>query len=100
MEGRRQKVKIVLRPCAPKLKLALIALIVCSMAALISLTWIRGNILREASQLQTQAAELEHENQELGRKIDELGSLQSAQEIAEEELGLADPDTVVVNPNS
>ena len=98
MESKKRK--IVLRPCAPRLKVALIALILCSMAALVALTWIRGSILREAQALQEQAADLEYENQELDRKIDDLGSLESAAEIAQEELGLADPDTVVVDPNS
>ena len=100
MEKSKRKFKVVLRPCAPKLKIALIALILCSMAALISLTWIRSSILAEADRLQDQAAQLEYENQELSRKVEELGSLDSVQEIAREELGLADPDTVVVTPNS
>ena len=49
MESKKRK--IVLRPCAPRLKVALIALILCSMAALVALTWIRGSILREAQAL-------------------------------------------------
>ena len=37
-------------------------------------------------------------NQELQDKIDDLGSVQSVQDIAREELGLVDPDTIVIQP--
>ena len=40
------------------------------------------------------------ENAELREKIAELDTVQSVQDIAREELGMVDPDTVVIVPNS
>ena len=39
---------------------------------------------------------LESANEELTEKIDELGSVKSVVEIAEEELGLVQPNAVVI----
>jgi cell division protein FtsB len=50
--------------------------------------------------MQQQAAELEYENEELKKKIDQLDSEQSVKDIAREELGLVDPDEVIVDPVS
>ena len=36
----------------------------------------------------------------LEEKIGELGAVQSVKDIAQEELGLVDPNTVIINPNS
>ena len=45
-----------------------------------------------------QADALEQENQDLTQYIDELGTVQGIQRIAEDELGLVDPDTVIIVP--
>ncbi len=45
--------------------------------------------------LQQQAAALEQRNRELRQSIDELGTTDSIREIAREELGLVDPDTIL-----
>ena len=49
-------------------------------------------------QLRQEAAELENENEELASDIDRLGTEESIKDIAKEELGLVDPDTVVFTP--
>ena len=43
---------------------------------------------------------LEQENKDLETKISILGSVQSVEQIAQEELGLVSPDTIIINPNS
>ena len=43
---------------------------------------------------------LEQENTDLEHKIEILGSVQSVEEIAQEELGMVKPDTIIINPNS
>jgi cell division protein FtsB len=43
-----------------------------------------------------EAARLEQENAQLEQKIEILGSIQSAEQIAQEELGLVSPDTVLI----
>ena len=95
-----RNMKLVFRPASPALKVAVIVLIVCSMAALIALTWVRMNILERTEQLREEAAGLESENAELEDKIADYGSVQSIIDIAREELGLVDPDTVILDPNS
>ena len=40
----------------------------------------------------------EYANEMLDQKTEELGSVQSIQDIAKEELGLVDPNTVIIDP--
>ena len=93
-EGKKstRKIKFVLRPSTPLLKIAVILVILFSMAALLAMTW--------TAEMQSQAAELEYQNEELEKKIDQLDSEQSVKDIAREELGLVDPDEVVIDPAS
>ena len=93
-----KKVKIVFRSSSRLLKLVVTVLIVFSLAALLALAWVRGGIAGQIQKLKEEAAAMEQENQELQDKIDDLGSVQSVQDIAREELGLVDPDTIVIQP--
>ena len=93
-----KKVKVEVRPASPALKVVLIILIVCSMAALIALRWVHNGILDQTQELMDEAAGVEHANEELIEKTENLGSVQSIQDIAREELGLVDPDTIVIDP--
>lgn len=95
-----RNIKIVVRPSKALLKIVVILVILFSMAALLALSWVRNSIQERTADLQQQAAELEYENQELERKIGQLDSVQSAKEIAEEELDLVDPDVVIIDPAS
>ena len=91
-----QNIKIVYRRSKPLTKVVVIAAIVLSMAALITLRWTLNDIQKQTQDMKAEAARLEQENAELEDKIDQLGSVQSAMDIAQEELGLVDPDTVVI----
>ena len=93
------KKKIVVRPAPPALKIAACLLILFSMAALLALRWVHNGIREETRNLTDQAAAVQAENQDLTEKIDALGSVQSVKDIAQEELDLVDPDTVVIHPN-
>ena len=93
-----KKVKVQIRPASNILKILLIVLILFSIVALIALRWVHNGILTEISDLKQEASGLEYANQELERKTDELGSVQSIQDIAREELGLEDPNTIVIDP--
>ena len=89
-EKAKQKkiLKLQIRPTVPVLKVLVVVLILCSTAALTALWWVHGNF---------QAATA---NELLEEKTGRLDSLQSIQEIAQEELGLIDPRTVVIKPQS
>ena len=96
--GRR--IQIVFRPSTTLLKVVVIVLIVFSTAALIALSWVRQSIQVQTEDLRQEAMALEQENKDLENKIGILGSVQSVEEIAQEELGLVKPDTVLISPNS
>ena len=97
-EFKTGKFKIKLRSAPTKLKAALIVLIVLSMASLLALRWVHNGILAETQLKRQQAAAMEGANADLQEKIDNLGSVQSIRQIAQDELGLADPDTVLIHP--
>ena len=87
----QKKVKVEVRPASNILKVLLIVLILFSIVALIALRWVHNGILNQIDELKDEASGLEHANAELDRKTEELGSVQSIQDIAKEELGLVDP---------
>ena len=83
----------------PLTKVVVIALIVLCMAALITLRVSSVQLRREVEQMRQEAAQLEAENQALKEKLEELGSVEGVENIAEDELGFVDPDTIVIDPN-
>lgn len=91
--------KIIVRPAPALLKIAACLLILFSMAALLALRWVHNGIREETQALTQEAAEAQKKNAELTEKVADLGSVQSVKDIAQEELGLIDPDTVVIDPN-
>ena len=94
-----KQVKVEVRPASNILKILLIVLIIFSIVALAALSWVHSGILSEIDELKQEASGLEHANSELERKTEELGSVQSIQDIAKEELGLVDPDTILIEPD-
>ena len=92
--------KVVVRQSPAALKIILIVLILFSIASLAMLRWVHNGILTETENLRDAASALEHANTELAERTEELGSVQSIQEIAQEELGLVDPNTVILDPKS
>lgn len=92
------KFKVKLRSAPASLKAALIVLIIFSIAALVALGWVHNGIQAESLSKQEQAAAMEGENTDLQEKIDNIGSVQSIRQIAQDELGLVDPDTVLIHP--
>jgi cell division protein FtsL len=94
----KKKVKVILRPSPLSLKILLIVLILFSMGALIALRWVTNSIRQETENLREEAAAVEYENEGLKEKIDEVDSVKGVQNIAEEELHMVDPDTVIIDP--
>ena len=97
-EFKTGKFKVKLRSAPVKLKAVLIVLIVLSTAALVALRWVHNGIQAETQRKTEQAAAMEGENADLQEKIDSIGSVQSIRQIAQDELGLSDPDTVLIHP--
>lgn len=93
-----KNVKVEVRPASNILKIVLIILILFSIVALVALRRVHNGILTQIDELKEEASGLEYANSELDQKTEELGSVQSIQDIAKEELGLVDPDTVIIDP--
>ena len=93
-----KNIQVVLRSNSPALKIVVTVLVVFSVAALIALTCVTASIRGETEQARQQAAALEQRNRDLVEKTAELGSVNSIKEIARDELGLVDPDTILVIP--
>lgn len=93
------RVQFEFRSSKPLTKIVASAAIILAILALVALHWSQKNIQSQTDELRSQAADLEYENNELQDKIDGLGSVDSAKNIAEEELGLVDPDTVIIDPD-
>lgn len=81
-------------------KVVVLLALVLSMAAMVTLGVARQDAKARTAALQKQAMQLEQENLQLERCIDELGTVQGIQRIAAEELGLVIPGTVVFQPEN
>lgn len=77
-------------------KAAVAAAIVLSSVTLISLRVGQWEAEEQLADLYRQAASLEEDNQDLRERIDAIGTVESVREIAREELGLVDPDTIII----
>lgn len=76
-------------------KVAVAAAIVLSSVTLISLRLCHWEAEEKLAELQHRAAILEQQNAELRKDIEAVGTADSIREIAKEELGLVDPDTII-----
>ena len=81
-------------------KVMLTVVIVLSTVVLIALGLSLKDLATRTEDLRNQAAALEYENQVLDEKIEDLGSVKSIVEIAEEELDLVQPGGVDFQPES
>ena len=81
-------------------KIMLTVVIVLSMVVLVTLGLSLKDLAARTEDLRNQAAALEYENQVLDEKIEDLGSVKSIVEIAEEELDLVQPGGVDFQPES
>jgi cell division protein FtsL len=95
---RHKKSKVEIRPAPTVLKIVLILLIVFSIAALVGLRWVHNGLRDKIQDLKQEAAALEQDNADLQEKIDDLGSVQSVKDIARDEMGLVDPNTILIDP--
>lgn len=91
-------VKVVFRrsPLAARI-IILSALLVC-IALLVTLGVMTTRAREKALSLKEQAAALEQQNAALEQHIDDLNTLEGIENIAKEELGLVDPDTIIFDP--
>ena len=93
-----KRIKPVYRRSSNRMRIFVTVIII---AGIVGLFLIRGalvdvNLSNEA--LESQAAQLEQENEDLADKISIQGTKEAVIQIARELLGLVTPDTVIVQP--
>lgn len=93
------KIRLVRKRSSNLIKIVVLCAILLSTVALLVL----GNAIRvtreRTESLRVQASRLEQENNRLTGLIDGLGTVAGIQQIAREELGLVDPDSVIIQPD-
>lgn len=94
------RIKLIRQRSSNLSKIVVIVTIVLCMGALVTLRLAINKTEARTEALRTQAAALEQKNSDLEEKIQSLGSVQSVIDIAQEELGLVSPDTVIFQPES
>ena len=92
-----RRVRIVYRRSKPLTKMVVAVAIVLSIAALISLGIAKHAAQERAAALQQQTQALALENEALRQDIDQLGTVESIQKLAQELLDLVMPGTVFFN---
>ena len=83
----------------PATKIVVIVLILVCMAALITLRLTTNQLKREIADLRSEAAQLEADIADLNEKLEQKDSVAGVENIAQDELGMVDPDTIVIDPN-
>lgn len=87
-----KRFRLVYRPSPTALKIILLVTIVLCTAALLILRTSIRSAEQKAEALRATAAWYEQENAQLRQNIAELGTQKSVRRIAQEELGLVDPE--------
>ena len=91
-------VKLVYRRSRTLTKVVVLAAVVLSMAALLTLGLAIWENKNAAEGYRNQAIVLEQENSRLQQYIQELGTVKGIIRIAQEKLGLIEPDSIVFDP--
>jgi cell division protein FtsL len=93
-------IRLIYRRSSTLVKCVVLAAIVLSTVALITLRISIRAEQKKQEQLHLQQAQLEQENYELTRSIAELGTVESVKRIATLQLGLVDPDSQFFTPSN
>lgn len=92
------RIRLVYRRSKPLTKMAVSLVIILSIAALISLTSAQKSAAARMDDLCRKASQLEAENRRLEENISILGTHESVEKIAMEELDMVKPGTVFFDP--
>jgi cell division protein FtsL len=91
-------IKPVYRRSRPLTKIVVLAAVVLSILALMALRSAILTTREKTEDLRAQAIELEQENSRLEQYIEELGTIRGIIRIAQEKLGLIEPDSIIIQP--
>lgn len=93
-----RRIRLVYRHSSTLVKCVVLAAVLLSTLALLTLRHAILETRQQAEDLRNQAALIEQENKDLSQSIAQLGTVQSVTELAGKLLGLVDPDTVIFEP--
>ena len=79
-------------------KIVVLTTVILSIAALLMLSFSINVTQEETERLRQEAIGLEQEQSRLERYIQELGTIQGIIRLAQEKLGLIEPDNVIIQP--
>ena len=91
-------IRLKFRRSSNQMKLIVIGIIVFGCIGLFALRSTIRNTQESNALLVTQAAQLEQDVDTLNQQIDIAGSVEGVEQIAQDELGLVNPDTVLIQP--
>ena len=94
-----KRVRIKYRRSSTLTKTVVISTIVVCMVALLVIGWRIDSVVADYEAKKELAAQLEQENNKLNENIDDLGSADSIEQIAKDELGMVPSDAVVITPD-
>lgn len=93
-----KRIRFIPRRASLLSKAVLLSVVVFSIAAML----VMGSAVVQGRQrleyLRQSAIALEQEQQDLQNRVEGLGTDEAVRQIAQEELGLVDPDTVIIIP--
>ncbi len=92
------QIQFVFQKSSRPIKVAAIAAVALSLLALLSIHAAIDGTDRRNQELRAQATALEKENLELQQDIGDLGSVQSIEKIAQEQLEMGYPGTILIEP--
>lgn len=93
-----KKIKFIPRRGSLLGKAVLLSVVVFSTVTMLVMGSAVAQSRQRAEGLRQSALALEQEQQDLQNRIDDLGTDEAVRQIAQEELGLVDPDTVIIIP--
>ncbi len=96
----RRPVEFHIRKSHILVKVALIAVLVLSIAALVVLQGALRQTQAQTEGYRVEAAALELDNSKLRKDIDDLGTVEGIIRLAKEKLGLVEPGTVIIEPEN
>ena len=95
---KRGPFRIVFRHSSMLLKCVVITAVVLSAVTMVTVGAVTQQMQDQAEEYRQQAAQLEQSNQKLNLYISQLGTVQGVKHIANEKLGLVDPNDFFFKP--
>lgn len=90
------KVQLIFLKGSRRVLIPLALVLLLTAAALGTLALVENHMVRQTEELRAQASQVEYENELLKQYTQELGSVKGVERIAQEELGMVSPDTILI----